>query len=64
MPIASREESSVFTPVFTETLQKQMVAVRFPEEVEEGSREWSTDLTSLPPEDQQRLELIDNYILE
>ena len=45
-----------------ESMQKQMVSVQFSEPVGESSLEWSVKLSSLPPEDRQRLELIDNTI--
>ena len=46
-----------------EPLQKQLVSVQFPKEVEEGSpRGFTVDLETLPLEDRQRLELVDNTI--
>ena len=45
-----------------ESLQKQMVSIQFSDPVGERSLEWSVKLSSLPPEDRQRLELIDNTI--
>ena len=45
-----------------ELMQKQMVSIQFSEPVGESSLEWSVKLNSLPPEDRQRLELVDNTI--
>ena len=45
-----------------ESLQKQMVSIQFSDAVGEGSLEWNVKLASLPHEDRQRLELIDNTI--
>ena len=45
-----------------EALQKQMVSIQFSEPSEETSLEWSVKLSSLSPEDRQRLELVDNTI--
>ncbi len=45
---------------FTESLHKQLMSVQFPEVVMECSQPWSVDLSSLPPQDQARLDLVDN----
>ena len=45
-----------------EAMQKQMVSIQFSESVGECSLEWSVKLSSLPPEDRNRLELVDNTI--
>jgi hypothetical protein len=45
-----------------ESLQKQMVSLQFSDVIGESSLEWSVKLGSLPPEDRQRLELIDDTI--
>ena len=43
---------------------KQLVSMQFPGvvEEEEGGQGFTVDLTTLPPEDRQRLELVDNTI--
>ena len=45
---------------------KQLVSMQFPgvveEEEGEGGRGFTVDLTTLPPEDRRRLELVDNTI--
>ena len=50
---------------FTEALHKQVVSIQFSEveeeEEEEGQR-FTTDLATLPLEDRQRLELVDDTI--
>ena len=45
-----------------EWMQKQMMTIHFNESVGERTLEWSVKLRSLPPEDRQRLELIDDTI--
>ena len=45
-----------------EAMQKQMVSIQFSESVGECSLEWSVKLSGLPPEDRERLELVDDTI--
>ena len=47
---------------FDETFQKQLVSIRFPDPVSESSREWTVSTHTLPVEDRERLELVDNTI--
>ena len=50
---------------FTEALHKLVVSIQFSEveeEEEEGGQEFTIDLATLPVEDRQRLELVDDTI--
>ena len=52
---------------FTEALHKLLVSIQFSEvekeeEEEEGGQGFTTDLATLPLEDRQRLELVDDTI--